>query len=69
MTGKIELSPAQIRAIYDAGYEKGERDQSAAEWGCRSVPSKNEEMVFDLADILEVTVEVAAAIIGAIADA
>lgn len=63
---KIELTPEQIKDIFDAGYRKGESDQNAAEWGCRTGGKKDDELVWTLAEVLNCTAEVAAEFLGSL---
>lgn len=68
-TKKIELTGEQIKDIFNAGYRTGEGDACAYEWGCGSGNGKKEdELVWALTDILGCTSEVAAQIIGSLAD-
>lgn len=66
---KIELTGNQIKDIFDAGYRKGEQDQSDYEWGSRPSVKKDDELVWALTDILGCTAEVAVNILNCISDA
>jgi hypothetical protein len=49
---KLTLTPKQIQAIFDAGYNRGQSEASAFEWGCRA-SGKRED------DLIDIVVEVA----------
>lgn len=63
---KIELTPEQIKDIFDAGYRKGESDQCAYEWGEKPHEKKDDELVWTLAEVLNCTVEVVAEFLGSL---
>lgn len=53
---KIELTPNQVKAIYEAGYNQGRGDEIGYQWGDDPYDTYSENLVSSIAEILEITV-------------